>query len=230
MNVSTGELSRLVTAACVAIAVGMSGCAARPDVAAVGSKNVQPVNPSRVAGEFVQAGTVFRVHLDQEIDTARDSRGVPFTATVESPVVTAHGLVVVAPGAKLRGHVASRGTLDVRHVRIDLDSIDTIYGSAPIAADLRDVDHYAYLGPLDATVAAGPPYASDYIYPYAFDRYGSALPTFSPGPGGSSEPTYGIAIRRPRVIRIPAGAAMNVVLTRPVLVPGSFVLPKEDGK
>jgi hypothetical protein len=197
------------------------GCAEQRDVASVGPEEPRPVSPDAIAGPYVQAGTPFRARIDQPIDTFYTPPGTLFAATVVTPLRGSRGETIVPDGAKLRGTIASVGTWDAPQLRVKIDSIDTVAGTLPVQAAVRHAEHTAWAGP--ATLQPAPSkYGPDtYIYPYDFFGYGSDYA--GPAPTGPAEPLYGYSVERPREIRVPSGALVELVLVRPLVLPGARV-------
>ena len=86
----------------------------------------------------VPAGTQLEVHLDQTLSTRDTRRGDPFTATLEQPVRTAGGTVVIPQGAVVHGEVTGVDTSDhigeQAAIRLNFDRITFSGRSYPFAA------------------------------------------------------------------------------------------------
>ncbi len=201
--------SRLLS---VLVALAPVGCASalEPEVASVGPQTPDAASPARVVGPSVLAGTLFSAQMDQPIDTYYSAEGAFFTATVVDPLFDAQGQLLVPYGAKLRGTIASVGTHDLPRLRIALDSIDTVRGSAPIAAAVRDVQHYEWTGPdpLALDTSSGPSYSRQ------------DLPSAQRSAGlFGYQSAYGNGTTQPREVRVPSGAIMELALVRPLTRP-----------
>jgi hypothetical protein len=203
------------------LCLGAAGCgAARAEVASVGPSTVRPIDPRRVGGEYVQAGTSFAVTMDQTIDTQVSAPGMPFTATVAAPLVAPDGVDVVARGAKVHGTVTSVGSFGEPLVRIDIQSVDTQWGPASIVATVRRAQHTSYAGRPYLAPSSSLPLEDGHLYTYDFYTYGTPL---GPAPYPPAPPVYGAAVERPREIRIARGATLDLVLTRALIAPGTRV-------
>lgn len=199
----------------VIVWLGCAGCGTSAEIASVGPQSPEPVAPGTIQGPFVQAGTVFQVKLDEAIDTYYTPPGTPLTATVQAPIVAQDGRVVVPAGAKVRGTLASVGTPDMPVIRVQLGRIDSAAGAIPLHAAVRAAEHFAWAGP------PTPDPSASYVFPYGFTDYGSNVDA----PGGPGERGEGRTLMQPRELRVPAGAAMQLVLTEPLVLPGARLAP-----
>jgi len=168
---------------------------------------VRPVDTSRVQGTFGQAGQRFQVSLDQPIDTLESVRRGTFTAHVVSPILGSDGRVLVPAGAAVTGEVRSLGSLETPYIRVRFDTVETVHGAAPLQARLRAADYHEYMGPWITGYDVG--YRSGYAW----------------GGGPSYANDWYYVAFRPTEVRLPAGARLDLVLTRPLVPPGSAVLP-----
>ena len=209
----------LALAGLLLIFVSTASCAEEPDVAAVGPTSVRDLPPPRVVGPYVHAGVALPLRIDGDIDTEYAQRGAVFTARTEAPMRADDGSVVVPEGALVRAHIVSTGTAEAPRVRIAFDSVETVQGPARIAAQIEHAQHTAHPGPLTPV----PPesarvFVDEYVYPVDFTQYGSGeWPTNNTFQGAQS-------LYFPREIHIPEGSRMTVVLTRPILPPGTRVV------
>ena len=136
--------------------------------------------------------------------------GQSFTATVQTPLRSATGTVLVPAGSKVHGTLASSGSADNPRLRLDLQTIETTQGSAPIQAAVRHASRTEYAGPTQFVPVDDDPYL------YSYDS--AAWGWWGPMGGG---PVYGAYT--PTEIRIPRGASVQLVLTRPIIPPGTTV-------
>lgn len=204
---------RFRTAVAGMIAVLLAGCAAtEADVAAVGPKTVRDIDPRLVEGPFVHAGTRFTVRVDQPIDTEFSTAGTPFTARAEVPLRGTDGKVLVPAGALLRAHVVSTESDGQPRIRVELDSIDTVFGPTRITAAVEHAQRQVYSGPPVVLPTPAPYLMDDYLYPIDFYGYGY---------GG-----YRNRVFLPREIHIPVGAVLTLVLMRPLFAPGDRIHPE----
>jgi hypothetical protein len=159
----------------------------------------------------VDAGTIITVHVDETLDSYLTRPGTPFTATVTAPVTTNDGTVVVPYGAKVHGVVVAATSGNAPRLRVRLDSIDTIAGDVPLRADIREAEHVDTAGPPEAEL-----YSDGLMLPYGSDKYGFQVGQLSQQVG---PPLYGYEIARPRVVRVPRDARLELQLRQPLVVP-----------
>lgn len=217
---STTKLA-LATVPVLALA---AGCA-REGVHAAEPQEVKRVSPAAVQGPYVPAGTQFAVSMQDTVGTQTSYEGTPFTATVVRPLLAGDGSVVVPQGATVHGRVANVDSGMSPVLLLDFDTIETQWGDAPISAKLQDAQKVTFPG-------------NDEVYDpaYGYDDYGYYDAAFySPGIGtypyyggyyGGVTPYYqpiGFYDYNAREIRVPAGATLQLELTRPILPPGSEV-------
>jgi hypothetical protein len=209
--------SRTVTAA-VSLAMIAAGCTSAA-VASRGAQRVHTEDNVRVRGRFVPAGQRLTVRLDRPLDTAASRRGERFDATVQQPLFDSSGAVLVPAGAKLHGHLHSVAGTTGERLRLRFEGIDTVLGFAPVSAR---IDHAAY-----ETYAGAPRIVAEYpawyggslgAYPYPI----GGGPGYGAWNGGWGYYDYDVYI--PREVHLPAGAIMNLTLTRPLLAPGATMV------
>ena len=179
-------------------------------VSTTGSQQIENVSAQDVQGPFVAAGTPLTVSMDTPLDTMSSAAGQSFTATVQTPLRSADGAIIVPQGAKVHGVLASSGTVDHPRLRLDLQSVDTADGSAPIQASVRHASRTDYAGPTEFAPTGDDPF----LYPYDSAAWG----WWGPMGGGPLYDSY-----TPTEIRVPRGASMQLVLTRPLIPPGSAI-------
>ncbi len=189
------------------------GCAhaLQPEIASVGPEKPQPAAPGAISAPFVQAGTIFSVQTNEPLDTYFTAPGTRFTATVVDPLFAADGQLVVPYGALVHGTVTSVGPYERPRLRVHIDSIDTVRGTVPLTAALRDAQHYGWLGPdpLEAQTSVSP--AQRFEYPDIERRL--------PSPDlFSYQDQYGFNTQQPREIRVPRGALLELALVRPLVM------------
>jgi hypothetical protein len=207
--------------ASLTFALAAAGCAgAGADVASVGPAAVRRVDPTHVGGEYVQAGTAFRITVDETLDTQVTAPGAVFTATVVDPLVAPDGMEVVPRGAKVYGTVTSIGTYGEPRLRIDLQRVDTPWGPASLLASVRHEEHMSYAGRPRFEPSSSPAFENGFLYPYDFYTYATPI---GPAPYPPAPPVYGVDVERPREIRIPHGTTLDLVLTRALIAPGTRV-------
>ena len=122
-----------MTALC-AYLVAISGCR----TGAVESVDAPAPAPSVTTTDYVPSGTPLEAELRETLST-RDTRvGQSFTATLEQPVVTGSGAVVLPRGAVVTGRVTglhkSNGISDQAAIRLDFDGIAFRGRSYPLSA------------------------------------------------------------------------------------------------
>jgi hypothetical protein len=201
-------MSRTTLALALALAAVSSIAGCYKAVATTGPQHVEHVKAQNVQGPYVPAGTNLTVRMNTTLDTLQSPAGGAFTATVETPLRSPSGEVVVPAGALLQGTLASAGTMNGPRLRLTLNSIQTASGPASVFAAVRHAQRNEYPGPTTWSAADG------YVYPY--DAWG----WWGPYGGGPYYAPY-----TPTEIRIPEGASMQLTLTRPIIPPGTRVMP-----
>jgi hypothetical protein len=191
--------------------------ACAPVVASSGPHSVRTVDPNLVRGPYAPAGQRFSVRLDQAIDTQESLRRGTFTARLQTPLVGADGRVFAAAGTTVSGHIRSLGSMESPRVLLRFDSIDTVFGPAPLQASLRGAQYRRYPGPVLYSVWPGYPVYDGYWGAYGWGPIGG-------GPGYAYYGGYWDYFPyRPPEVHLPAGARMDLLLTRPLFAPGTTV-------
>ena len=196
----------------VAVAtLALAGCTVE-EIQTTSPHQVETVAPSRVSGPFAQAGAKFRVKLDDPIGTQLSHPGNTFSATVVDAIVDTQGQVLVPEGAKLSGRIADIEQGVAPKMRLTLLTIGTSKGGdVPIHGRILHAQRMSYPGePLYTSYAADP---SSVGNPWM--TYDSVLAS----PYGGSSTVF------TREIEMPVGSEMEIEVTRPLLAPGSRMLP-----
>lgn len=197
-------MPKLPTAATVLVSA-LVACGGQPLVQSQAPTTVIDVPSAEVHGPYVPAGGTLSVVLDRTLSTLHSLPGEPFAATSESSLKAPDGRVLVAQGAKLRGHVATAHDGDSPQLVLSFDTVQTPTGNAPIVAEILDVKE-------------PPP-------PNSLARAERELLSSPPTPG----PPSGVPITAPQPastdVTLPAGAVLKLELTRPILPPGTIVGP-----
>jgi hypothetical protein len=98
-------------------------------------------------------------------------------------------------------------------LRVELQSIETVAGTAPLEAALRDAQHYLWVGPdpleLETSVSRSSQLG------YADLRHGL------PEPSSAYANLYGFNTSQPREVRVPRGAILELALVAPLVEPGT---------
>jgi hypothetical protein len=145
--------------------------------------------------------------MNSALDSGTSAVGLPFTATVVTPLYSPDGMLIVPYGATLRGTLVSVGNRANPRLRLELRSMQTTLGPAPIDAIVRHAEK--------ARLARTPPLVpirdDAFIWPY--DTWG----WYGAYGGGPPEQPYAS-----REIRIPEGASMQLVLSAPLIPPGTL--------
>jgi hypothetical protein len=204
---------RAATAVVAAGLLGMSAC--MPTVSGSGTTATNVPRSASIQGPYVPAGQRLVVQLDQAIDTMESLRRGTFTAHLVAPLVGADGRVIAATGATVHGFVRSLGSVDYPRISLRFESVDTVYGSAPLPARVRNAQYRTYLGPALYGAAPAEPYGAWGGGPGAF--YGAGL-----GYGYYGDWYY--APYYPREVHMPAGAQLELQLSQPLVPPGSTVV------
>jgi hypothetical protein len=197
--------------------IGLGACV-EPEVAVVPSTAASAMAMPDANGPFVAVGTHFMVTLVDAIDTGRSHVGQEFLARVEAPLRGVANVILVRQGAMLRGRLMSVGTREVPTLRLELDTLDTVEGPAPVQASLRHArsqqyDPTGFLGADhrdDYACAVQPavdPFCDSYVRLVDMDR-----DTYADHKYGESPPTND----QPLEIRLPRGARLELVLTEPL--------------
>jgi hypothetical protein len=93
------------------------------------------------SADLVPNGTHFLVRIDQELSTSKDKRNKKFDAKTLEPLVASNG-DIIAPGAKIRGHISRIEPCSVTgraRLWLTFDDIDTHRGRLPIVAEASSV-------------------------------------------------------------------------------------------
>jgi hypothetical protein len=192
-----------------AAAVGsLAACAdAGPEVASVGP--TLPRYTTRVGGPpYVQAGTVFSARLDQPLDSETTRVGTVFQATVVDPLIGSDGRALVPYGAKLTGVLVADEKASRPRVRVQLRSIDTTAGPAPLQATILSAQHIDWAG--------APPPGERAPYGLLEGGWTGPPPTMF---SRSIEPGYAQRSVAPREVHVPQGALLAVELVQPMVSP-----------
>jgi hypothetical protein len=191
-------------------ALALAACGS--SVQTLAPKHVRPAPLGQMSGPFVQAGTELRITLDQPLSTQTSRPGEDFTARVEEPLLSPRGVVIVPRGATIAGHVVKVQSGPARLVLV-MDRIQTNQGPAPFHARVKHAEKQSYLSGRPSYGVAG-----DITY--------LGMTTLTPS--SSAEPfrpnAYGYAM--PTVVgevRLSRGASLRMVLTRPIVPPGTRV-------
>jgi hypothetical protein len=208
-------------AAALVAASGALGCAG-PEVASTGAQTPRPAPAGSIAGPFVQAGAVFGARMNGSIDTFYTTPGTPFSVTVVNPIYDTSGHMAVPYGAKVYGTVESGGTDSVPRLRVRLSSIETVAGTLPVELAVRHAQHVDWTGPARAIPQSTSWNADSYLSPSDLVNRGDRPAAWS---GATGAPYYGTVVRAPREIRVPENAMVELVLVRPLALPGSRVAP-----
>lgn len=100
-----------------------------------------PAAARPAAAEAVPDGTRFLVRLDGELSTSKGKVNQKFEVRTLEPLETSGGYVL-APGAKLRGHISriERGSITARAALwLTFDDIATRHGRLPVIAEVAGV-------------------------------------------------------------------------------------------
>lgn len=132
---------RISIAATTAILVALGACR----TAEVETDDTIGAHPAPPTADYMPAGTLLEVELDQTIGTDESNVGDRFTATVTRPVIAQTGQVVVPEGAKVSGVITgldeSDNIGDQAAIRINFDRLTTYQGRTyPFSADVVDTD------------------------------------------------------------------------------------------
>jgi hypothetical protein len=156
----------------------------------------------------VQAGTFFSARLDRPLDSYETPAGTEFSATVVDPLLASNGRVLVPYGAKVTGVLVSTVQASQPRVRVQLRTIDTVAGPAPLQAALRAAQHVDWAGPAAPGTRA----------PYGLLESGWTGGPPTPSSRGI-EPGYVQDRVSPREIHVPAGALLELELVQPLVWP-----------
>jgi hypothetical protein len=189
-------------------------------VASTGPQTPAPIAPGRVDGPFVQAGAMFSMRMDAPIDTFYTAPGTPITATLLNPLVDSTGRIAAAYGAKVHGTVEGAGTEERPRLRVQIDSIDTINGTLPMQAAIRHAQQVRWAGPARVIAESSAWDADTFLTPGDVEPGDRPGGPFTPVTG---TPYYAEVMQRPREVRVPQNAMVQVVLIRPIVLRGTTV-------
>jgi hypothetical protein len=183
-------------------------------VQTVAPKDIRPAPLGPLSGPFVQAGMELQATLDQPLSTQTSRPGEIFTARVEEPLISPDGEVIVPRGAMIIGHVVKVQSGPARLV-VAMDRIQTNQGPAPLQARIKHADKQSYLAGARPSGMLG-----DFGYPGMSTLTPSAsIVPFGPNAYGYTSPTVVGELRLRR------GAPLRMVLTRPIVPPGTRLHP-----
>lgn len=198
-----------------AVVLALAGCGG-PAIRAVGPQTVRHAAPGTIRGPHVPAGSTLVARLEHSIDTLRSRPGEVFTARVTSALRDREGRVVVPAGARLRGRVSSVGGTLEPELRLRFEWVETTRGLAGLAVAIRSAEHTRYEGPVVYRPQWGPgTWNGTFWTPH--EPYGSM------GFYGNSPPRFSYAPYQLMGLYLPAGAELRLVLTRPLVPPGTEV-------
>ncbi len=148
------------------------------------------------------AGTDFSATMNERITSSTATPGMTFTATIQKPIVSSDGNMLVKQGATLNGRVVDVGRGETHDMKLAFDSIETVDGTAPVSARIVEADeHGLTVGRFD--------YDPDVV---GYDTV--LLPgTLAPGVGGGPVPPSEDVTNE---IVLPTGGELRFVLTRPL--------------
>jgi len=203
--------------------LSLLGCSKAPPVeeqpaaaepAAVETPEAPPPPVERYA--VIPAGTAVRVRLDQTLDTARNSSGDRFEATLASPV-TVDGEVVIPAGTTFNGHVTTSqqsGRLKGRaYLGVTLDSFVLNGETYRLSTGTHTRASQAHKKRNTALIGGGAA-AGALIGALAGGGKGAAI-----GAGaGAAAGTAGAAATGKLNVRLPAETALTFRLKAPVRV------------
>lgn len=124
------------TFALFAAALATAACAPRQATVESGGAVAPEVVPANA--NMIPAGTTLQVRLDQTIGTAQSKVGDQFTATVDRPILSQSGAVVVPTGATVTGRITglkpSTSSGDQAAIRLDFQQLTFNGQSYPFSA------------------------------------------------------------------------------------------------
>lgn len=158
-----------------------------------------PAEIAMSAPSAAATGSDVFVTLDTPIASYGTRTGQSVVATVDAPLRATNGMVLVAAGSTLRGHVVSAETAPKARVAIKFDSIQTVNGMAPINATVLDAGNFASPG----GVGEDKSYDAILLAPVGpLASTGGGPPTNS---GAAAPPVYQLFV--------PAGSKLHLMLT-----------------
>ena len=128
------------SAACAVLAA----CIQRPPgIVTSEATRVEHRAADAIGGPHVPAGTPLEVVTVDALGTTVAAKGAPFEAVVTHDMTDADGDLVVRSGALVRGKVSRTSEEEAPPVLvIDVESIETVRGTAPLEATLRSAEHH----------------------------------------------------------------------------------------
>lgn len=200
---------------------GMTGCAGTSVVRSTDTHGVASIPPAQIRGPYVPAGTEFTVLLDQPIDTQTSRVGDTFTARLETPLRTPEGITLIPVGSTVTGKIAALQGGRRPLIVLDFQSVQSSVGEIPIHVAVRQAERIVYRSEERIPQPPAARYTGSAVYePTHGAPYQHSL---GPTGGGYAVPTY---VGPPRQARLETDARLRLVLTRPLLPPGSSMVPE----
>jgi hypothetical protein len=212
----TGAIATVIstvisTVIAAAIAAGAAACA--PSVRTV-SPRAGIETEVAPGAHTVEAGRRLTVRMSQPLDSALSREGEPFTATLVAPLVARDGRLIAHEGALVRGLVVATDSGAGPNLTLELHSIETVAGPAPIAAYVVDAGTIAYAAPrgLARDAWSGTPQP-----PGQTTLRAGPLTAAATAAAAEGWPRAGAT----REVRLPLGATLELVLARPLALPAA---------
>ncbi len=195
-----------------------TGCAPQPAVVSTGPRFPSPAPAGSIEGPFVQAGMLFSIRMDAPVNTSDVERGTPIVGTVVNPLYDNQGRVAVPYGAKIYGAVEAIGSAERPRLRFHIERVDTVEGIVPVQASVRSAQHLETEGPPQVI-----PESTSWDADTELSSRGNALAGGWPNQfaQATGAPFYGEVVRQPREVFIPQNALVELLLVRPILLPGA---------
>lgn len=161
------------------------------------------------ADEQAPAGREFTVKLDKPIN-ASTYPGEAITAHLVSPILGSGGALVAAPGALLTARVIKVDQGEAPVVALSFENIETVNGEqVPIHATVNPQQ-------MSRSFDAAKPDQANAEYDAALYPKGSAPKAIGGGPAQGGQSTKVRNKPKSRVVKVPAGAKVELVLTDPL--------------
>lgn len=187
--------------------VGCAQTAPPAKIVSITSGEMPTTAAAPMAGPRVPAGSKLALRLDKAIGTDLSEPGDWFTATVTRSVYNGKGDELLIPtGAQVRGRVVRADGGKSPTLALELESIETMRGVMQLDAAISNVSSTMVDAPSPHRTTASP-YADE----PGVVAYSTTVSPWEPSGNESGPPLE-------RQIRIPAGAALELVLTQPLIV------------
>lgn len=184
-----------MAAAALALAMGATGCMGSEQTKAATAPSAPMPSPT------VPSGISFRATLDGPLSTQHASVGDRVTATLQEPLQSLDGVILVPKGAKLHGHLLEVGREGINRLVLQFDTVEFDGGVRSVYVQVTRIESAR----VAASHADDPSSVSVDVYPI-LPRTGAA-PEVGGGPPPQQLP-----------LELNAGTGFQLTLSRPLVL------------